>query len=379
MLWGMLGETTTVVSVGEREAMEVVDKAQRHADALVRLGSEWARRNTKVTSEVQLPHGGRVLALPATSGGRSFSGNVILDEFAYHKDPKRVWDGAGGTVLHGYRLRVLSTPNGVGNLFHDMWTDEHAHHGYSLHSVTLEEAVADGLRVDMGECWKMARNDPRVFDQLFRCKFLDNEQQYIPSDLIEAASVEDIYAPEGETFAGLDVGRTANLTVLVIIRVHPQTKIASVIHVDVRKRTAYEDLETMVAHAVRTMKCRRVAIDATGMGAYPAEQLQKKHGTSKVEPFQFTLQSKEDLASTMFQRFADRTIRIPRRDAALRDDVASIRRVITVAGNVRYDAPDTVKGHADRGWALALALHACAHPPATKTEVLNHRPETERY
>src|SRR5689334_7390568 len=34
VLWGMLGETTTVVSIGEREALEVVQKAAKHAEAL---------------------------------------------------------------------------------------------------------------------------------------------------------------------------------------------------------------------------------------------------------------------------------------------------------------------------------------------------------
>ena len=374
VLWGMLGETTTVVSVGEREALEVVTKARLHCEALTKFGSRWARPG-KGQGDFSLDSGGRILALPATSGGRSFSGSVILDEFAYHVDPARVWDGAGGTVMHGYKLRVVSTPNGVGNLFHDLWTSDKAHAGYSLHSTTLDQARADGLRVDESECWKMARGDARVFDQLFRCSFLDNEQQYIPSALIDAA-MGDVYCAEGDTFAGLDIGRTADLTVLVIVRLDEQ-RVAHVIHTETRKRTAVEDLEQLAALAFSPMfRARRLCVDSTGMGAFPAESLQKKFGRTKVEPVAFTLQSKEDLATTLYQRFIEQTIRIPR-DADLRDDICALRRIVTSAGNIRYDAPHTDKGHADRAWALALALHGCSGPSRTKTVIHDYNEQTE--
>lgn len=374
VLWGLLGETTTAISVGEREALEVVAKARLHCEALTKLGSQWAVPG-KGLGDFTLASKGRILALPATSGGRSFSGNVILDEFAYHSDPAKVWDGAGGTVMHGYKLRVVSTPNGVGNLFHDLWTNPKAHKGYALHSTTLEQARADGLRVDEAECWKQARGDSRVFDQLFRCSFLDNEQQYISSALIDAASGE-VYCHDGDTFAGLDIGRTADLTVLVIVRVDEQD-IAHLIHVETCKRTSQDDINRLAALAFSPMyRARRLCVDATGMGIFPSEALQKLHGRTKVEPVPFTLQSKEDLATTLYQRFVEQTIRIPS-DAELRDDLCALRRIITSAGNVRYDAPHTDKGHADRAWALALALHGCSGPGRGKLEILDHNPPPE--
>jgi phage FluMu gp28-like protein len=41
-------------------------------------------------------------------------------------------------------------------------------------------------------------------------------------------------------------------------------------------------------------------------------------------------------------------------------EIASIRRVISAAGNIQYTTPRTSEGHADRAWALMLALHACS-------------------
>lgn len=378
MLWGLFGETTSVVSKGEREATEVIAKARLHASVLHKLGSRWAKPGPYGRAELTMESGGRGLALPATSGGRSFSGNMLLDEFAYHKDAEAVWDGASGTVLHGYKLRVLSTPNGVGNLFHGLWSDPKQNAGYTLHQTTLEEAVADGLVVNMPECWTMARNDPRVFDQLFHCSFLDNDAQYIPSAFIAACSVPDVYAPEGECYAGLDVGKTSDRTVLCVVREGPDG-VAWLIHTEELKRTSSADIDALVSKAIHDFRCRRICIDATGMGAFPAEDMQRKYGRSRVEPVGFTMQVKEDLATGMYQRFADYAIRIPQANEDLRNDIATIRRIITTAGNVRYDSPQNTHGHGDRAWALALALHGCAKPSSRRTEILPHEPPYEEY
>jgi phage FluMu gp28-like protein len=371
-LWGLLGEHTSVISLGERESADVLRKVARHAEALCRLGSRWAKTAGSAT-RLTFASGGSVSALPSTSAGRGTTGNIILDEAAYYERSEEVFDAASAATMHGYRLRVASTPNGVGNLFHRLVTDERANRGYTKHIVTLEQAIADGLHVDVAHCHAMARHDPRVFAQLFECKFLDNDQQYIPSELIDAACVDDIYAPEGDVFAGLDVGRTADRTVLVVVRVDP-AGVAWVLAVETKRRTSAEDLDQLVALAVSHYRAKRVCVDSTGIGAFPAEQLQKRFGRQRIEPVSFTLQSKEDLATTLYQRFTEHTLKLPAANTQLRDDVAQIRRVITTAGNVRYDAKATADGHADSAWALALSLHAAARPGARRTEILNHRP-----
>lgn len=375
VLCALLGETTTIISVGEREALEVLDKCELHAMALERLGSKWAA-SRKRGPQLKLASGGRIIALPQTSGGRSYSGNVVLDEFAYVDHPEKLWDGAAGTVLHGYKLRVISTPNGVGNSFHKLWTDPKAHAGYTLHATTIDQAIEDGLPVDLDECWKMARGDPRVFDQLFRCSFLDNDAQYIPSALIDEASVDDTYCHDGEVFAGLDVGRTNDLTVLVVLR-RDSEGVLWLQHIEERKRTSSEDLDELARMAVQDFGATRLCVDSSGLGQFPAENMQRKFGRFRVEPVPFTLQSKEDMATSLYTSFARRALRIPRANSRLRDDIASIRRIITSAGNVRYDAPHTSEGHADRAWALALAIHGTTKTSSKRVEIYDHATNEE--
>ena len=373
-LWSaILGETTTVISKGQTEADEVVKSVGKHADVLAMLGSRWARKTRDAASKLTFASGGEVIALPSTSGGRSFSGNVLLDEFAYHEHPEEVWDGAAAVVMHGFKLRVMSTPNGVGNLFHELWAN--AQTSWTKHEVTIDQARADGLAVDDAKCWEMAHGDARIYDQLFRCKFLDSAQQYIPSHLIDGA-IADVPTDarsvwDGETFAGLDIGRMNDLTCLVIVRVDARG-VHWVQHIETIKRTEEADLDRLITVALGpTWRCVRICVDATGMGAFPASRIAQQYGHQKVEPVEFGLKSKEALATTLYQRLVDRAhddkpvLRLPREQKELRDDIASLRRIITAAGNVRYDAPTTTRGHADRAWALALALHACSRPPST--------------
>ena len=377
VLWGLWGEQTTSVSIGLDEAAEVVEKASRHAHALHSLGSEWAK--PYVTKKgVYLASGGSIRAVPSSSAGRGKSGNVLLDESAYHLDPKRVWDGASASALHGFRLRIMSTPNGTGNLFHELWSDAKANEGYRKHIVSLDDAIADGLKVDLSECWKLARGDPRLFNQLFRCEFLDGDAQYIPSSLVTQAITEDTYCYEGETYAGLDIGRTADITALVVVKKDPDGVCWEQQVVEC-KRTSQDEIDGIVDQAFRTHRLRRLCVDATGMGAFPAEALQKKYGRFKVEPVVFTQNSKEDLATTLYQVLADKKLRLARESKALRDDIMSLRRIVTSAGNVRYDAPHTDKGHADRAWALALALHACTQPARGKREEQYEQPTVEAW
>ena len=97
-----------------------------------------------------------------------------------------------------------------------------------------------------------------------------------------------------------------------------------------------------------------------------AERAQSRFGKFEVEPIHFTAPVKEELAYPVRTAFEQRTIRIPA-DPAIRADLRAIKKQTTAAGNLRFSADAGVNGHADRFWALALALHAAKAKPSAGT------------
>jgi phage FluMu gp28-like protein len=94
-----------------------------------------------------------------------------------------------------------------------------------------------------------------------------------------------------------------------------------------------------------------------------AEHLVQRYGGC-VEPITFTQQNKERMAPAVKQCFEERTVRIPD-NREVRADINAVKRFVTMAGNVRFDADHTDKGHADRFWALAMVVNAASAPTAS--------------
>jgi len=114
---------------------------------------------------------------------------------------------------------------------------------------------------------------------------------------------------------------------------------------------------------------RRCAIDSTGLGAMLAEELQTKWG-ARVEPVVFTQAVKETLAVRVKRLLEEGRVRLPA-DPAVRAALGAVKRYVTPAGHIRFDADRTeAAGHADHFWALALAL-AAAEEPAISLEFVS--------
>lgn len=414
-LWSVYGgEVTTIVSDKEETAIETLAKVKEHAAALRDLGSDLARTVRSSDTELVFASGGRVVAF-TSRGSRSFTGNLVLEEFAYHPDARRVWEASAPVLTTGrLRMRVVSTPNGTGNAFHAQHeTAMRRGSGWAFYEIPMEVAVACGYPVDMRACWILANGDARLFAQMYQCSFFDNVLQYIPHAKIQECLAAGGFDPRGPGlyYAGLDIGETSDRTVLTVVRAF-QGKIYPV-HVEAIARTEWDKMEAMVAWAFWRFRLRRLCIDKTGMGTFPAQKMQQIHGDAaevsyrrnRVEMIRFDRSEKEVLATQLFSNVSDGSLRLPASDAALptytrrdrqgeraqgpetgdaivvnapsdpsgdfpgtarliQDEIAAIQRVVTTAGNVTYVSPKTKQGHGDHAWSLALAVHAvdAVHP-----------------
>lgn len=179
-----------LLSKGERQSRELMDKVQMHARAasyaLEAVESDFKVDNQSYKQlELNLPNGSRIIALPANPDtARGFSGNVVLDEFAFHNDSKAIWAALYPTITRGYKLRIVSTPNGVGNQFEKLVSDPD--NGWSKHEVDIYLAAAEGLDVNIEDLKREAGSED-TWLQEYCCKFLDKPPASLPLTLSTTA------------------------------------------------------------------------------------------------------------------------------------------------------------------------------------------------
>lgn len=358
------GGDWVILSAGERQALEFMAKVHQAAAVFCdAISFETGQRHEPETkaSQCRFPNGARLIALPANpSTARGYSGNLVLDEFAFHEKPEEIWRAVYPIITNPLRgklkLRVISTPAGMNSKFFDLWENGA---DFSRHKVTIYDAAEQGLHVNIDEL-RANLNDPDGWSQEFECQFMAESAQVFPRDLIataeDSAASHDWDAVTGNpVFTGVDIGRKKDLTVCWTFEAVNGTFIT-------REILVLDGVPFPEQEEVLTPRLRRAtysAIDATGIGGPVSEHLAATLGEYKLDPVTFSAESKRELFIRAKKHFQEGTIKIPL-DARLRDDLASLQRIVSPSGNVRYSAARTADGHADRSTALALALHAAA-------------------
>jgi len=365
------GEDWVLLSAGERQSKEIIQKCKLHTEAYSVAASEIEEDFFEDTRTKQLtisfPNRARLIGLPANPDtARGFSANVILDEFAFHRDSVEIWKALFPIISRGYKLRVVSTPQGKSNKFYSLFTGDNR---FSKHLVDIYQAVKDGAPHNIEEL-KEGIDDEEAWQQEFECKFLDEATAFLTYELIASCETEGLlqeidfenfdpsvleFPVTGPLYAGVDIGRKRDLTAIWIIE-----QIGDIYWtraIIILRKQKFKTQEEFLWHVIDKLNISRTCIDSTGIGAQLAENTVTKFGTHRAEAVDFTNKVKNDLATRMLRKFQDRQIRIPI-SQKLRNDLHSIKKTTTVAGNIRFDAERTKDGHADRFWGGALSLMA---------------------
>jgi phage FluMu gp28-like protein len=334
---------------------------------------------------MQMANGLRIHSMssnPDAQAGKR--GDRVLDEFALHPDPRKLYAIAYPGITWGGSLEIFSTHRGSGNYFNQLIREIREKgnpKGWSLHRVTLQDALdqgflyklqsklpADDARQEMDEAAyfdfiRKGAPDEESFLQEYMCVPSDDASAFIETSLVDACCTAadeewELPGPDDaagkEIYGGLDVGRHHDLTSFTAVE-----KLAGLrpvrVRIDLQGKT-FSEQEAILYPWFAV--CRRVCVDATGLGMQFAERAAERFGKYRIEPVTFTAGMKEELAYPVRAAFEDRAVRIPFADDRLKSDLRAIRKEVTASGNVRFAADRGVNGHADRFWGLALALHA---------------------
>ena len=143
----------------------------------------------RTVKELRFSNGSQVKAIPTTkSAGRSEAVSLlILDETAHIDDVEDIWLGLSPTLSTGGSAIMISTPNGVGNLFHKIWVE--AHEGRNeFHAIELPWQVHPEHDQNWFEKESMAiraSKGERGIAQEFLCSFLSSGDTFIKPEAME--------------------------------------------------------------------------------------------------------------------------------------------------------------------------------------------------
>jgi len=396
------------LSRGERQSKELISQARIHAKAIgvavKELESTFRGEEAEYKMlEIRFPNGSRMLGLPANPDtARGWSGNILLDEFALHKDSRAIWRALFPTITRGYKIRIVSTPFGKKNKFYELCTEDN---DYSKHIVPITKAIEEGLVLKdeagnstTAQALKKAFGDDEGWAQEYDVEFIDEATAFLTyeliatvesdeadlspawvSDLVKEAeeahkhylrtkeersvgAIHELPLPEfdGDLYLGFDVGRKRDLSVIWLDEY--KNNIAWSRAVISLVKTPFFIQKRIIFGLLSHPKLRRACIDQSGLGMQLAEQAIEHFGEYKIEGVDFTSANKEALATGLKKNFEDLQSRIPI-SQAIRNSLHSVKKYETTTGHFRFDADRTEEtGHADHFWAKALATQAESHP-----------------
>jgi phage FluMu gp28-like protein len=314
---------------------------------------------------------------PAAYAGKG--GDVMLDEMDVRKNAQPAFDMASPCVDWGGQIEVFSAydPDGNTQTFFARLVKEirdGRRPGWSLHRVTIEDAVEQGLvekinavsgkpqtREEFLKKCRAKQSRESAYRAQYLCIPQDEGGAVLPFGLIISAEMPKAALdavvranPDAPRYAGYDVARRGHKSAWWEDAHIGDTSYCA--DLQTFKDMSFDAQESWIARRlIENPNIKRLAIDETGLGMMMAERLHKRFG-SRVEPVNFS-KCQVDLGMKFFDRFETHKIRIPENEE-LRVSLNKPRKAETSAGNMRIATDADETGHADEFWAGALAEHA---------------------
>jgi len=358
---------------------------------------------------------------------------LIIDEAAFVDDLEELLKAALAMTMWGGHVHILSTHNGDENPFNAVIQDARAgKNDYSIHRVTLDDAMDDGLFKRIcevtGQEWSeqaeaewreslIKRYRPNEDEELFAIPSFGGGN-YLPRQLVEvnmadgellrfdgtrsfnmapepvraaeiADWIKDILTPQLVSLDqarrhvfGMDFARSGDMTDMVPLVIEANTNKRWPFVVELHNVPYRQQAQVMKALGNGLPRFGGCAIDAGGNGGFCAEEARDTWGEFMVDEIHFTEQFYREEFPKYKAGFEDRTTTIIRHDDILEDH----RAVRLVRGVPRVPQGKTDKKgdrHGDSAIAGLLAdyrsrqevsLYAYESVSTRNNDDIEHRP-----
>lgn len=343
---------------------------------------------------------------------RGMQGVVCIDEAAFHEKLAEVLKAALALTMWGAKVRLISTHNGVDNLFNQLIQDSRAgRKSYSIHTITLDDACREGLyqRIcqvskrewspELEAKWKagLLRETATEDDALeeYYCVPKKSSGGYIPRPLVDRAANENnvivrfecddkfiTYSdverealtleylltevlpqleqlnPEQRHSFGVDFARSGDLSVFAVCACLPSTARRLALTLEIRNCPYDQQKQIMLFVLSKLPRFIGSAFDATGNGGYLAESALLRYGSSMVETVHLNDKWYREWMPKYKALYESDLISIPKDEETILDQ----GHIVVINGVPKIDKTrsqgKTGKRHGDSAVAYCMAVRA---------------------
>lgn len=362
---------------------------------------------------INFASGKRITALSSSPRNlRGKQGRVVIDEAAFHPDLKELLKSAFALLIWGGSVSVISTHFGVDNPFNELVNDvREGKKPYSLHRITFDEAVLQGLckRVFASSNRAWTEQAEQQWAEGIRAIYRPNDAEeldcvpsnssgsYLSRALIESCMSKDSpvlrfeckdgfeqlsdhvresttqdwldehVAPlladlpkTARSSVGMDFGRNGDLSVLVPLLELQGLERTCPFIIEMRNVPFKQQEQIVFWIADRLPRFNYGAFDARGNGQYLAEVAMQRYGSTSIAQVMLTQGWYLEHMPKLKAAFEDATLTNLPQD---RDTLDDLRAITVVKGIPRIPEKKTKTGvgqqrHGDTAVALCLAWFA---------------------
>ncbi len=349
--------TTLIISPSLRQSMIMFDKILSFTHA-----SEYLRRSItrKTRTIIQLSTGSQIIALPCSEHLlRGYSAQlVICDEASFIPE----------TVITEIVFPMLSTTNGTAILLSTPWDKNHFFYkaflnpAYSAHKIPSTENPL--IPHEFLEEMKQTMTQ-EAYMREYEAEFTEAATSYFQQELIRRciekaqelnlepyASLEQTIL-QGDYFAGLDLGKLQDHSVLVVVQ-KTQDHLKVVYTHEFPLQMPYTEIINTLIAADQKFQFKKFLADQTGIGEPILESLQDE-GLASAEGLTLTQDSKTELLTHLKLAMEKNALAIPY-SKNLCQQINDQQYSYGKNGKLTFNHPPNT--HDDMLWALALAAYA---------------------
>jgi phage FluMu gp28-like protein len=319
------------------------------------LKSRVARHTRTV---IEFDNRSQIIALPASEHLlRGYTAHMIIcDEAAFMPEQ----------LITNIIFPMISTTNGTAIFLSTPWGRDHFFYrafmnpAYSVHRVRSSECPL--IKPEFLE--EMRRNmTEQAYRMEYEAEFVEASNAFFPQDLIRQCVTNDppiefiasleANIPPGEYYAGVDIGKLEDHSVITVLKREHETLKLVYLH-EFPLGTPYSNVIGHIKRADQKFGFQKVFIDQTGIGEPILEEL-RAQGIHNIEGLTFTTKTKEELLTCLKIAMEQKRLKMPY-NRRLCTQINEQQYEYSKSGRLIFSHPQG--SHDDMLWALALAVWA---------------------